>query len=275
MLQNRPGRYARLACLARGALAACLLCPLVLLPGRASAQRASIDATINGRVVEEGTEQPITDAWVRLLDDRRRTLASARTDDAGRFAFTRVNPGPLAFRVARIGYRETTTPYWRVDGGESLDVTIRLDATAVLLAPLEITALTRSRSPMLAAFYNRLDRRIGGTFFSREDIERRRPARVTDLLVDVPGLRLQGGSTIGSRIATFERSLPGTGGGACPIQVYVDGMHAKGEVSLNDLASPAGLEGMEVYKGLATVPPEFHTPEARCGVIALWTRRGG
>lgn len=275
MLQNRSGRFLRSARLSARVAVLCLLPALVQAPAPASAQQPSIDAAIQGRVVEEGTDQPISDAWVRLLDEKRRTLASARTDDDGRFSFTRLNPGPLAFRVARIGYRETTTPYWRVSGGESLEVTIRLDATAVLLAPLEITALTRSRSPMLAAFYNRLDRRIGGTFFSREDIERRRPARVTDLLVDVPGLRLEGGSTIGTRIATFDRTLPGTGGGVCPVQVYVDGMQAKGEVSLNDLASPAGLEGLEVYKGLATVPPEFQSPEARCGVIALWTRRGG
>lgn len=275
MLQNRSGKLIRTARPAGTAAVLCQLAALVLLPATGTAQHASIDATIHGRVIEEGTEQPISDAWVRLLDAQRRTLGSIRTDDEGRFSFTRVNPGPLAFRVARIGFREITTPYWRVASGESLAVTVRLDVTAVLLAPLEITGLTRSRSPMLAAFYNRLDRQLGGTFFSREDIERRRPAQVTDLLVDVPGLRLQGGSTIGSRIVTFDRTLPGTGGGACPVQVYVDGMQAKGEVWLNDLASPAGLEGMEVYKGLATVPPEFHTPEARCGVIALWTRRGG
>src|SRR5690606_3725473 len=129
------------------------------------------------------------------------------TDERGRFEFNRLNPGPLAFRVARIGFRETTTPYWRVAGGEALEVTIRLHMSAVLLAPLEITGMSRSRSPMLAAFYSRMDRRIGGTFFSREDIERRRPAQVTDLLVDVPGLRLQGGSTIGARIVTFDRTL--------------------------------------------------------------------
>jgi hypothetical protein len=28
-----------------------------------------------------------------------------------------------------------------------------------------------------------------------------------------------------------------------------------------------------VYRGLSGVPAEFLTPEARCGVIALWTQR--
>jgi hypothetical protein len=259
--------------------AALLLVTLwVACPGTAHAQRPSIDGAIHGRVVEEGTERPIADAWVRVLDAQRRTLGTAQTDEHGRFSFPRLNPGPFAFRVARLGYREITTPYWRVQGGETLEVTVRLDPTAVLLAPLEINARSRSESPMLAAFYNRLDRRMGGTFFSREDIERRRPAVLTDLLVDVPGIRLESGGAVGDRIVTFSRSLFRPGGGKCEVQVYVDGMPARGlgdGVSINELATPAGLEGMGVYGGIATVPPEFLSPEARCGVIALWTRRGG
>jgi hypothetical protein len=255
---------------------ACMLLVLSSLAAAdAAAQRASIDGAIHGRVLEESTGEPIVDAFVRVLDAQRRTLGTAATDEQGRFSFPRLKPGPFAFRVARMGYTEITTPYWQVMGGETLEVTVRLHPTTVLLAPLEINARSRSESPMLAAFYSRLDRRMGGTFFSREDIERRRPAQLTDLLVDVPGVRLQGGSRISDRIVTFDRSLFRPGGGECQVQVYIDGMPARGEVSINELASPAGLEGMEVYRGLSTVPPEFLTPEARCGVIALWTRRGG
>lgn len=267
---------------ARCARAGAALCVLIAvswsLPSPAAAQRTSIDGAIHGQVIEEDTGRPVADVYVRVLDAQRRTLGSAQTDEKGRFSFPRLNPGPFAFRVARLGYSEITTPYWRVDGGETLEVTIRMHPTVVLLAPLEINAVSRSGSPMLAAFYSRVDRRMGGTFFSREDIERRRPAVVTDLLVDVPGIRLQGGTSHGERIVTFSRSLFRPGGGECHVQVYVDGTPARGQgegVSINDLASPSGLEGLEVYRGLATVPPEFLTPEARCGVIALWTRRGG
>jgi hypothetical protein len=46
-------------------------------------------------------------------------------------------------------------------------------------------------------------------------------------------------------------------------------------VPLDDLATPTILEGIEIYRGASTIPPEFISPESRCGVIALWTRRGG
>jgi hypothetical protein len=65
----------------------------------------------------------------------------------------------------------------------------------------------------------------------------------------------------------------------CPVQVYLDGVLASRNdtepVPLDELATPAVLEGIEIFRGISSVPPEFLTPEARCGVIALWTRRGG
>jgi hypothetical protein len=33
------------------------------------------------------------------------------------------------------------------------------------------------------------------------------------------------------------------------------------------------VEAIEVFKGLGSVPPEFLNVYARCGVIAIWTRR--
>jgi hypothetical protein len=46
-----------------------------------------------------------------------------------------------------------------------------------------------------------------------------------------------------------------------------------GDIQVDDLVSPLDVEAVEVFRGLSSVPPEFLTPEARCGVIAIWTRR--
>jgi hypothetical protein len=253
-----------------------LLVPTILLwvlPQQSEAQRTPTDGEIRGQVIDEVTERGIPGAAVQFLDHLRRVRASTVTDETGAFHLTRLPPGPFQLRVRTFGYDETETPAWQVQVGETLFVTIRLHAERILLAPLEVVARTRSASPVLQGFYHRMERSPVGTFFDRDAIERRNPARITDLLVDVPGVRLEsGGGMARDRIATFGRSI-----GDCPVQVYVDGVLASrgGAVPLDELASPLGLEGVEVYRGLSGVPAEFMNEQARCGVIALWTRRGG
>ncbi|HSJ24136.1 MAG TPA: carboxypeptidase regulatory-like domain-containing protein [Longimicrobiales bacterium] len=247
--------------------------------GPVSAQYNSVEGVIRGVVLDERTGQGIADVVVEVLDHVERIQRSAVTDEEGRFTLLRVRPGPFWLRASHIAYSRTKTPMWRIGSGEVLDVSIRLHPEVVLLAPLEITARAQSASPVLARFYERLNRRMGGTLFTREDIEARNPPRVTDLLAGVTGVNLQSSANQSFRIVTMARALPGMGGGpnGCPVQIYVDGILATrgGPVSPDELLAPGSLEGVEVYRGIGTVPAEFLTPEARCGVIAFWTRRGG
>jgi hypothetical protein len=252
---------------------------LCVLPSAAAAQRSSIDAGLIGRVLDEATEIGIADAFVEFIDGQQRVRARTVTDDEGHFVLQRLPPGTFALRVSRYGYMTTTTPSWRVQTGEVLSVIVRMDPETILLAPLEIYARARSASPVLSGFYHRLERGIGGIFFTRDDIERRKPSRLTDLLADVPGLRLDASGAGHERTVTFTRTiLAPDSARRCPVQVFVDGLLAtRGESTapIDDLVSPQSLEGMEVYRGMATIPPEFLNQHARCGVIALWTRRGG
>jgi hypothetical protein len=243
------------------------------------AQANPVEGTIRGRVVDYLTEQPIPDVRVEVLDVKERIRRLAVSDSEGNFVLHRVAPGPFWLRGRHQGYTTTTTPPWRIEGGEVLTVTVFMHPEVVLLAPLAVTGRARTFSPVLAGFRERLQRRQGGTFITRVDIETRNAARVTDLLVGVPGLRIQAApGAANSRLVTFARALPGMAAGpaGCPVQVYVDGVLAtrgRADVSVDELAVPGLLEGVEVYRGLGTVPAEFLTPEARCGVIALWTRR--
>lgn len=243
-----------------------------------AAQRNAVQGTIRGRVIDESTSRPIPDVYIEFIDGRTRTQQSAVSDDEGNFILSGVPAGYFRLRAERIGYRRTVTPYWRIDAGEILTVTLRMHTDAVLLAPLEITARTRSRSPVLSNFYRRSERRLGGYFITRDEIERSNAGLVTDLLRMVPGVQIEGGSGQHDRIITMVRAIPVTSfANGCPVQVYLDGILTTrtGPVSLDELATPNVLEGIEVFRGLATVPAEFLSPEARCGVIALWTKRGG
>lgn len=244
-----------------------------------SAQRNAVEGIIRGQIIDHETGEGIAGALVEVLDDKERIHRSVTADDSGYFAIRRVRPGPFWLRASRIGYARSKTPPWQLASGEALTVELRLNREAVVLAPLKVMARAITVSPVLSNYRERVQRRMGGFFITREDIVNRKPARVTDLLETVPGITVQSGRGMASaRMVSVGRGMQGAGGSSCPVQIYVDGILAtrgRQPVSPDDLVAPETLEGIEVYRGLSTVPAEFLTPEARCGVIAIWTRRGG
>jgi outer membrane receptor for ferrienterochelin and colicin len=146
-----------------------------------------------------------------------------------------------------------------------------MDPAAALLAPLEVTARSSLRARMLDGFEHRRTA-TPGVFFTQEDVEKRRPGYVTDLLATVPGVRLLS-SGRGSRRTVVMGRAPGNPD--CPAQVYVDGllMNRDREFAIDDVVSPQAVHGIEVYRGISTVPADFLSPAATCGVVVIWTRR--
>lgn len=254
-----------------------LLLLLLLAATSAEAQGNPADGAIRGHVLDDRSGAPVVGATVDLLDNVGRIRARATTDADGAFLLSRLDPGSFRIRIRSLGYAELVTPQWWVATGETLSVVVRVDAEAILLAPLEVVGRIQSTSPVLSGFYQRLQYSVGGLFFTREDIERRGALNITDILAEVPGARLQPANVAGASPRALTLSFARALGGNCPVQVWVDGVLASrgGAVVVDELASPGILEGIEVYRGLSSVPAEFLNPEARCGVVALWTRRGG
>lgn len=260
-----------------------ILC-LLLLPGRPAAGQTNIV----GRVIDEFSELPIANAQVDLLARDGSVLGRADTNEMGTFEFEVRNVRAVRIRAARLGYESNTTPVLHFDQRTFFQVEVRLDPDAILLAPLEVIAWSeRPENALHEAFQRRLETGLG-TYITREDVERRKPALVTDLLRDVPGL-LVAGTGQGTRPVVRVRRTSGmalTRPGDCLTQIFVDGflMNRRmvgvdrgrpGDFRIDDVVSPASVEGIEIYNGLSTVPPEFLNPDAVCGVIAIWTRRGG
>jgi len=275
---RRRGLLFRLGVGVQVALALALIAPG---PG-ATQERPSVDGTIRGQVVDARSEVGVPGALVQVLDSSDRIRRQATADEEGRFVLVRLDPGSFRLRVSHSSFIQTETPRWWVEAGEVLTVSIRVDTEVIPLAPLEVTARARTHSPVLSGFYDRLDRGVTGTFITRDEIVERNPTRVTELLEFLPGVTLDHARGGNARTVVMARSLPGfgtppgaRGDHSCPVQIYVDGVLATrgGAASPDELATPLELEGVEVYRGLGGVPAEFLTPEARCGVIALWTRR--
>lgn len=248
---------------------------LLLLPDAVSGQ-----VRIVGRVIEDKSGLPIGFTNITIRSPGGSTLGRLETDELGNFEFTVRRGYGVRIHAARIGYRENTTPLLYFDEHRLLQVEVRLDPEAILLAPLEIVAWSEViDDAMLEGYKRRLETGLG-YYITREEVEARNPAFVSDLLREVPGVQLSGG-TVGARPSV---RMARASSRNCATQIWVDGFLVNRrdilsgrpeDFRIDDVVIPSSVEGIEVYRGLSTVPPDFLNPDAVCGVIAIWTRRGG
>jgi len=249
--------------------------------GTWAADPSLAQVTLQGRVLDDVSGQPLRGARVMLLNRYSRIVDYQVTDDDGSFRFKPRNGSSLRVEANAIGYLPAITPVlWMVSNRDSASLEVRLAPHAVLLAPVEIVAVSApTASAVLENVVHRGTRGFGHQI-TWQDIQRRRPQRLSDILLEVPGVYAARttGSGASGRSLYMNRALPGPGGGVCPVQVFLDGMRATrdspgGDVLVDDLVSPLDVEVVEVFRGLASTPPEFVTRYARCGVIAIWTKR--
>lgn len=179
--------------------------------------------------------------------------------------------GLLRLQSVASGVRELQVRFLGFAPAESAVVVPRDGLAAVEFelarAPIPLEPVRVVARPHVPAQHGFEERRAGGhgTFFTREEIDKIRPRFLSDLLRRTPGL-------------TVRPTRTGTTGGMrgarprCAIQYYLDGVLTP---LLNvDVISPADVEGLEVYRGGATVPPQFNRGTAMCGVVLIWTRAG-
>jgi hypothetical protein len=263
-----------------------LTTPLVLT--LLMAAPAAAQTRLMGRVIDDTTERPLADAQVTLTTHDGRVLQRTETDEVGAFAFdVKERISAVRLQVRRLSYKTNITPALHFDDHAFFQLEVRLDADAILLAPLEVVAWSKVEpSPFLETFKERVQTG-GGFYITRADVEARRPMYTTDLLRDVPGLTVTGsGSGLRPVVQVSGRATTAQlGGGGCPTQIWIDGFllnrrtiggrGATEDLRLDDAVSPVSIEGIEVYRGLSSVPAEFINEDAKCGVIAIWTRRGG
>jgi len=248
--------------------------------GAWAADAAFAQVALEGRVLDDQSGRPLPGARVLLLNRYQKVVDYSVTDDTGHFAFKPHAGARLRVEARAVGYQPTVTPIlWMVGNRDFATVDIRLAPNVVLLAPVEIVAMSApTLSPVLE---NVMQRRSSGfgIQITRQDIDQRRPQQLSDILLELPGVyaRRTTGSGATGRSVYMNRAITGPAG-ACPVQVFLDGVRMtregpEGDVVVDDLVSPREVEVVEVFRGLATIPPEFLTRYARCGVIAIWTRR--
>jgi len=210
------------------------------LPAEVHAQRR----TVNG-VVRDSAGAPIPEADVSIPSAH----LLARTDNSGAFALTRVEPGQTELTVRRLGYVPQSLQI-DVRPNNSDTLVVVLTAQAFELQGVAVNEQVKRHLLWIEDFYRRRAKGIGGTFYTREDIEARHASRLSDVLRDAPGVRFVRARGGGSGVrfdtpANFRRD--------CLPQYFVDGQRVP-NIELDDL-SARDVEGvLGTGIGFPTVP---------------------
>ncbi|WP_420449607.1 carboxypeptidase regulatory-like domain-containing protein [Candidatus Palauibacter sp.] len=218
-----------------------------------------------GEVLDAVTDDPVVAAVVSVPD----RLRVAETNRRGRFVLSGVPVGMQELNVRHLGYAPLTYVV-EVSSGLTTEVEIGMVPDPVEMEPIVATVI-RSRRLEVKGFYERRHwgELVGtGTYYTAEDIDRRRPVEISHMVADESGIRLQCNiRRTDCRLVNTRLSSGVTG--ACSLNFYVDGLPTRG-IPLDDVVRPSEIAGLEIYKGLASGPAEF--PPSRCGLIVVWTK---
>ncbi|MEO8336998.1 MAG: carboxypeptidase regulatory-like domain-containing protein [bacterium] len=239
---------------------------------------------------------PSPDMLARLdllvSDEEGRPVAGARLDIApaggeersvvtsasGRATVGGIAPGPAVVRARRLGLREGQVAADLETGRNSLAIVM---GTAAM--PMLDTVRTVAMSSVLlrhSEFEARRAAHTAAASITREDIEKRNPTEIWQMITNVPAMKIA--DRDGDVVAVSTRALRPSilTDKPCYMAVMVDGFMlpmengGKDHINLKDLPVPADIHGVEVFAGPAAIPPQYGGSGAgkMCGLIAIWTR---
>jgi hypothetical protein len=251
----------------RSAAAVCLLA--FAAHARAYAQDSTSRAQtptsgITGRVVAAQTGEPLMGVQVLIRGTRRWGL----TNQEGVFRVTDLKPGPQVIEF-RNPNRAPVVYTLTLEADKITELAVKIDTRTVALPEVVIEGKETQPPAKMQDFFSRKTAGHGGYFITRKDIEERQPRVLSDMMRRVPGLRVD--CDFGScQVTSFTEARRIMGG--CPIQYFLDGVPFSGDV---DELTPDQVEGIEIYRGSSSIPPQFNTGTSMCGVIAVWSRVPG
>jgi hypothetical protein len=235
----------------------------------ATREVAGASGRIVGRVRDVERDRPVANALVSIPSRGLQGI----TDNAGVFALADLPSGAHTLQIQGLGYR-TLTHEIRVPQAATVQVDVAVVPDPIELEPI-VTTVVRYRVPESRGFYERKDwsDRTGlGAFMTREDIRRMNPQRITHVLAQLPGIRLDCSGGVNQCYARMRGSSPTCTGP----NVYVDGVRVlrdnqRTPEPIDMVVLPVEVVGIEVYGGPSEVPGEFMGADAQCGAILFWT----
>jgi hypothetical protein len=215
-------------------------------------------ATLTG-TVRDASGHPLAETQVRI----RGAAGVTRTDSSGRFLLASQPAGSQLVETRHVGYLLGQAPV-ELRSGKSVDVDVTL-RRIVSLDSIRVVA-RRSWYPDFEA-----RRKQGfGRFLDEAAIEKLHPMETSDLFRDrVPGFQVTGEGLDTKLWTTHGKfDMSNLGKSPCEVNVVVDGVQHQ-DINLLD---PLNIGAVEAYPGPPGAPPQY---DSACGVIVIWTKRGG
>ncbi len=208
--------------------------------------------------VRDGEGNPL--AQVQVWAD---TVPLGITDGSGFFRTTFDEPIRTEIRLTRLGLGEVSA---RIDFEQSsegvlLQTTMRPEA--IELEAITVTAVPRRMLADVTSIQQSI-LQGRGSFVARESIELRAFPPVASLVQGFPGVTLRNG-------VPFSRRAPE----CSAMALFVDGVAMPGDNADFFRTGSMDVELVEIHPGGGSVPARYQQGTTRCGVVAVWTRRGG
>ena len=185
----------------------------------------------------------------------------------GTFAIDSVPTGTQLIYVRQLGF-EPVSVQVNVSSRFPAELRVTLGPITNILDPVLVTARRDYRLDT-HGFFKR-QRSGWGTFITRDEIERRRPQFITDLLTNIPGLYVVRTSS-GTMLQSDRVRHVGGAGGDCA-RLWVDGTEWRTVMpgDLDAFVSARDVAGIEVYRP-GTTPAQFAGIDD-CVTLVVWTQ---
>ncbi len=191
------------------------------------------------------------------------------TTDSGSFELIDIPAGRTRFAVRRLGYVPVDFEL-TLKPGVIKPVVVNLVPVAASLADVEVAARTDNDDDSYRAarfeatgFFDR-KAHLPGYFIPPDEVARRRPTYVSDLMYSVPGVSIVGRPhTPSLRYVSSAQH--------CRLQLYLDG-HPAGDG--DDFVTGTDIKAVEVYTSLLMATDKFLPSPVKgyCGSIVVWTK---
>jgi hypothetical protein len=219
----------------------------------------------------------VSSATIDIDSHGRRTTVV--TNSGGKAIVPDVAPGRLIIRARKIGYQQGQIVVSAEPGRNTLPI---------ILDPTEAPVLDTVRvvGDRRVTGFGRHDefeaRRLNGfasASFTREDIRKRNPIDIWQVLTAVPSIRIVDSGTVTVESTRSARPRPDMSVEKCYLLILVDGMAMNASpgqkaFDLRLLPKPDETFGVEVFAGPSSIPLQYlkFGDGAWCGAIAVWTR---